>query len=131
MKYLSGQEISHILTVSTAFDYGKCLTRKSVNFIFYALMLSLKLCVCTVLCLGCTQYRLDTRRKLNVHKTFRRRPGRVLNVFCTFNLRPVSRGISVQVASASTIYFHQFPSCEYRKIFKVRLAIFQHYERKG
>ena len=31
----------------------------------------------------------DTGRKLNVHKTFRRRPGRLLNVFCTFNLRPV------------------------------------------
>ena len=32
------------------------------------------------------------RRKLNVHKTFRRRPGRVLNVLCTFNLLPVSTG---------------------------------------
>ena len=30
--------------------------------------------------------------KLNVHKTFRRRPGRVLHISCTFNLRPVSRG---------------------------------------
>ena len=29
----------------------------------------------------------DTGRKLNVHKTFRKRP-----VLCTFNLRPVSRG---------------------------------------
>ena len=28
------------------------------------------------------------RRKLNVHKTFRGRPGRFLNVLCTFNLRP-------------------------------------------
>ena len=35
---------------------------------------------------------IDTRRKLNVHKKFRRRPGRLLNVLCTFNLRPVSRG---------------------------------------
>ena len=34
----------------------------------------------------------DTGRKLNVHKTFRRRPGRLLNVLCTFNLRPVSAG---------------------------------------
>ena len=33
---------------------------------------------------------LDTGPKLNVHKTFRRRPGRLLNVLCTFNLRPVS-----------------------------------------
>ena len=32
----------------------------------------------------------DTGRKLNVHKTFRRDPERLLNVLCTFNLRPVS-----------------------------------------
>ena len=30
---------------------------------------------------------VDTARKLNVHKTSRRRPGRLLNVLCTFNLR--------------------------------------------
>ena len=32
----------------------------------------------------------DTRRKLNVHKTFRRHPGHLLNVVRTFSLRPVS-----------------------------------------
>ena len=36
------------------------------------------------------RYPVDTGRKLNVHKTFRRRPRRLLNVLCTFNLRPVS-----------------------------------------
>ena len=36
---------------------------------------------------------LDTRRNLNVHKMFRRRRRRFLNVFCTFNLR-VSRMFS-------------------------------------
>ena len=36
---------------------------------------------------------VDTGRKLNVHKTFRRRPGRLLNVLCTFNLRPVFTGV--------------------------------------
>ena len=35
---------------------------------------------------------VDTGHKLNVHKTCRRRPGRFLNVLCTFNLRPVSAG---------------------------------------
>ena len=35
---------------------------------------------------------VDTGRKLNVHKTFRRYPGRLLNVLFTFNLRPVSTG---------------------------------------
>ena len=36
---------------------------------------------------------VDTERKLNVYKTFRRRPVRPLNVLCTFNLHPVSIGI--------------------------------------
>ena len=35
---------------------------------------------------------VDRGRKLNIHKTFRRRPGRLLNVLCTFNLRLVSTG---------------------------------------
>ena len=36
---------------------------------------------------------VDTGRKLNVYKTFGRRPGRLKNVLCTFNLRPVSTGL--------------------------------------
>ena len=35
---------------------------------------------------------VDAGRKLNVHKTFRRRQGRLLNVLYTFNQRPVSTG---------------------------------------
>ena len=35
---------------------------------------------------------LDTGCKWNVHKMFRRRPRRLLNVLCTFYLYPVSRG---------------------------------------
>ena len=30
---------------------------------------------------------VDTGRKLNIHKTFRRRPGRLLNVLCTFKMQ--------------------------------------------
>ena len=37
---------------------------------------------------------IDTGRNLNVHNTIRRRPGRFLNVLCTFNLRPVSTGVA-------------------------------------
>ena len=33
---------------------------------------------------------VDTGHKLNVHKTFRKRPGSLLNILCTFSLRPVS-----------------------------------------
>ena len=35
-------------------------------------------------------YPVDTGRILNVHKTFRRHRERLLNVLCTFNVRPVS-----------------------------------------
>ena len=35
---------------------------------------------------------VDTGCKLTVHKTFRRRSGRLLNILCTFNLRPVPKG---------------------------------------
>ena len=38
----------------------------------------------------CNNNLVDTGHKLNVDKTFRRRPGRLLNVLCTFNLRPLS-----------------------------------------
>ena len=37
---------------------------------------------------------VDTGRKLNVDKTFRNCPERLLNVLNTFNLRPVSAGWS-------------------------------------
>ena len=37
-------------------------------------------------------YPLETGRKLNVHKTFRSRPGRLLTILCPFNLHPVPRG---------------------------------------
>ena len=40
---------------------------------------------------------VDTGHKLKVHKTFRRRLGRLLNVLCTFNLRPVSTGSSINL----------------------------------
>ena len=36
---------------------------------------------------------VEIGRKLKVHKTFRSRPGRLLNILCTFNLRPVSTGL--------------------------------------
>ena len=44
---------------------------------------------------------VDTGRKRNVHKTFRRRPGCLLNVLCTFNLR------HVYVQFTSCYYFYQ------------------------
>ena len=44
---------------------------------------------------------IDTGRKLNIHKTFRRRPGRLLKVLCMFNLRPVSTGKYCKVEESS------------------------------
>ena len=46
---------------------------------------------------------IDTGRKINLHKTFRRRPGHLLNVLCTFSLRPVSAGIlTTEISKAIT-----------------------------
>ena len=57
---------------------------------------------------------VDTGRKLNVHKTFRRRPGRLLNVLCKFNLRPVSTGQHLQKVGiwAFESLVHQINSLE-------------------
>ena len=38
------------------------------------------------------RYPLNTGRKSNVHKAFRGYPEHLLNLLCTFSLRPVSRG---------------------------------------
>ena len=51
------------------------------------------------------KYLLDTGRKLNVHKTFRRRPGRLLNVLCTFNLRPARKWYTEQIRK----WYHRIP----------------------
>ena len=50
---------------------------------------------------GCF-YPLDAGSKLNVHKMFRRLPGRHLNTLCTFKLRPLSRH------KLNTLIFHEF-----------------------
>ena len=47
---------------------------------------------------------IDIGRKLNLHKTFRRLPGRLLKVLCTFNLRPVSTGMPFVCTCMSSIY---------------------------
>ena len=48
---------------------------------------------------------VDTGRKLKVHKTFRRRPGRLLDVLCTFNLSPVSKGYIVSYIPELLVIF--------------------------
>ena len=54
-----------------------------------------------------TYFPVDTVRKLKVHKTFKRRPGRLLNALCTFNLRPVCAGLLRLKADEPTIVeFH-------------------------
>ena len=51
---------------------------------------------------------VDAERKLSVHKTFRGRPGRLLNVLCTSNLRPVSTGIfQIKILPDLTLHFQQ------------------------
>ena len=45
-----------------------------------------------------TWFPVDTGRELKIHKTFRGRPGRLLNVLCTFTLRPVSAGFELSLS---------------------------------
>ena len=50
---------------------------------------------CSKLCLSqgnVSVFLVDKRRKLNVNKTFRCHAGCLLNVLCTFNLRPACTG---------------------------------------
>ena len=52
---------------------------------------------------------VDTGRKLNLHKTFRRRPGRLLNVLCTFHLHPVSTGSLInEIAKSKKKTIHRY-----------------------
>ena len=69
---------------------------------------SLLVLLCPICLSGCVisnqstskNHPVDTGRKLNVHKTFRRRPGHLLNVLCTLNLRPVPTGHVIRIKSS-------------------------------
>ena len=56
-----------------------------------------------------TNYPVDTRRKLNGHKAFRRRPGRLLNVLYTFNVRPARQAHQrwIDVEATLIVNVHQ------------------------
>ena len=73
---------------------------------------------------------METGRKLNVHKTFRRCPGRLLSVLCTINVRPVSTGIFHLLIEEmqSDLYFSEklanlTKSVEFRGLLKVRVFL--------
>ena len=57
---------------------------------------------------------VDTGRKLNVRKTLRRRPGRLLNVLCAFNLRPVSTGTELTSINNEDIVYTLLNIFKYR-----------------
>ena len=58
---------------------------------------------------------VDTGRKLNVHEAFRKRPGRLLKVLCTFNLGPVSTGKETFSELCQTFLQKQLTSFTLRK----------------
>ena len=52
---------------------------------------------------------LDTGHKFNLHQTFRKRPVRVLNVLCEFDLPPGSSGVfAVQINVNNVVYYNNF-----------------------
>ena len=64
----------------------------SLTFTYFVFQFS---SVFITLRIPCPCFPVDTGRKLNVHKTFRRCPGSLLNVLCSFNLRSVSTGFFI------------------------------------
>ena len=74
---------------------------------------------------------VDIRRKLNVHKTLNRRPGRLLNVLCTFNLRLVStweadfkKALLIKKACTSSLAkFYVFPFLITMVFFKINTSV--------
>ena len=67
-----------------------------------------------------------TGPKLYVHKTFKGRLGRLHNVLCTFNLRPVSAGILPNISSSKgnqTMKFDQLIAYNMKNIFLERSYI--------
>ena len=65
---------------------------------------------------------VDTETKLNVYKTFRRRPGCFRNVLCTFNLRPMSAGLHLKQQYYLN-FFTRFPHGA-ESIFRIAPVIF-------
>ena len=51
---------------------------------------------------GSQPHSLNTDRKSNVYKTLQKHPGRILQVLCTLNLHPVSRGYSIKLKIKAT-----------------------------
>ena len=51
---------------------------------------------------------LDTKRTLNVHKTFRRSPGRLLNFLSIFGLPPVPMGYFLKVLNCCELFHWAF-----------------------
>ena len=65
----------------------------------------------------------DTGRKLNVHKTFRRRPGRLLKVLCTFIVCSVPRGILSAVITTWSKIITLLVKCPNTDFFLVRIFL--------
>ena len=84
---------STITNQSTGFDMIGPSVLKELRKQFFQKTRSCYLLICIYTNLNWIKSPVDTGRKLNAHKMFRRRPGRYPNVLRTFNLRPVSTGI--------------------------------------
>ena len=65
---------------------------------------------------------IDAGRKFNVHKTFRRRPGRLLSVLRTFNLRPVSTGLNTEIYLVNLLFQSECRKMQAKKL-RIRSVI--------
>ena len=87
-------------------------------------------------CMKCKPYQVHCKNiyqtipwtqkcNLNVHKTFQRRPERLLNILCTLNLRPMYRGILVNIFSFKEMVYQ---SEAYFGLFYQTEAYFEPYQ---
>ena len=95
---LSKTKITKVMQMFVTLNYKfyKCNTllwRYTTSFCYFFLCSWRS--VILVLSFSLDLFPVDTGRKLNAHKTFRRRPGVLQNVLRTFNLRPVSSGMMI------------------------------------
>ena len=126
MLYLS---LENLLNISTNYyiniNFTPMLFVSIVNYLVTHLSWIYSILLFILLIGRCLITPVDTGRKLNVHKTFRRRPGRLLNVLCTFNLRPVSTGTVLfhfQSIRLLVILYSQVYVLSFRYLLKMHLA---------
>ena len=88
-----------------SYKWSNCYCRNTIRWLYISSVRPGKFKILVGFFFNIKWYPVDIWRKLNLRKMFRRRPGRLLNVLCTFNLRPVSTSNSNVTPVLKYIFF--------------------------